>query len=415
MADVESKEKFAAYLSAEKYRSENKYGQAIALFEKILDKDPAEHGVRVVLADLFAKAGDPPRALENYYRAASAFAAAGQRKKAFEVLERMQRVDASGSSIFLKKVRRALGVTARAASARARSFVEDGDGIDDGVSVSLSAPLFADLSATAREDLVRGMAVMNVREGSVIFREGDPGTSLYVIAQGRVSLTFRVPVADGWDEEEARAGGERTFAELGPGEFFGEFAFLTGTSRQFTARALRDGKIFQLPKARLTELQRSHPGLARTLSTFYKERVLDRVLAGSMLFGALAADQRHAIVEKFTLEGHPCGAVIIAEGSRGDMLYLIRQGDVRISATGPGGDEVFLTNLHANDFFGEFSFLTGRPRSASVIATSDVELLVVSKGSLEPLLGQHPEVLQVMRKAYFERMADNLHKLASSG
>jgi CRP-like cAMP-binding protein len=207
-------------------------------------------------------------------------------------------------------------------------------------------------------------------------------------------------------------GGERLFATLGPGEFFGEFAFLTGTSRQFTARAALDGKIFQLPKASLEELEQSHPAITRTLSHFYKERVLDRVLASSTLFESLPAEQRHAVSEKFVVESHPCGTVVIAEGSNGDMLYLIRKGEVRITARSAAGEEIFLTNLHANDFFGEFSFLTGRPRSASVVSTSDCEFLAVSRASLEGLVRQHPKVLDVMKKAYFERMADNLHKLA---
>lgn len=431
-------EKFADYLSAEKARTQEKYTEAIRLFEKIIDKDPDEHGVRVVLGDLLLKAGDPDAALSSYYRAAVAYRAQGHLTRYQEVVARMTDADPEGRSVLLKKLRRArpkkakdsqerraaaeatalpdepevatddpLGVdlfseTQRLTSPASRG-AEDREELGDGVSITLTAPLFRDLSPQARARLVERMAVLNVRAGSVIYREGDPGSSLYVIGSGRAVLTFRGPGGD-----------ERVFGELGPGEFFGEFAFLTGSPRQFTVKVIQAGRIFQLARKSLEDLQKASPALTSTLFRFYRERVLDRVLAGSALFGTLTAEQRKEVADRFVLESYPCGSVIIAEGSRGDQLYLIRHGEVRVTATSSRKEEVFIASLCANDVFGEFSFLTGKPRAASVVAVSDAELLTVSRSALEPVLSRHPEVLRAMKKVYFERMADNLHKLAAS-
>lgn len=430
-------EKFADFLSAEKARTQDKYTEAIRLFEKIIDKDPEEHGVRVVLGDLLLKAGDAEAAISSYYRAAVAYGRQGQLGRFEDVVARMSQADPQGHSLLLRKLRHARRAEPLAGSASPPAATEPADeleaaalaadGVDlfsdtqrlsfpppreeqerdeelgDGVSITLNAPLFRDLSPQSRARLVERMAVLNVREGSVIYREGDPGSSLYVIGSGRAVLTFRGPQGD-----------ELVFAELGPGEFFGEFAFLTGSARQFTVKVTEAGRIFQLARRSLEELQKSSPALTSTLFRFYRDRVLDRVLAGSTLFGSLTAEQRQQVAERFVLEEYPCGSVIIAEGSRGDQLYLIRHGEVQVTATGPGNEEVFIANLCANDAFGEFSFLTGKPRSASVVASSDAELLSVSRATLEPLLERHPEVLEAMKKVYFERMADNRHKLADA-
>lgn len=394
-------EKLAQFISAEKYRAEDKYTEAILLFTKILEKDPDERGVRLVLADLQAKAGDLPAALQQYYQAGSEWHKEGHRDKALDVLERMRNLDPDRESIFSKKLNRTVHGKDQG---EPKSFVETllGDEGTASVTISLKAPLFRDLDPASRARLIEKMAVLNVRKDSVIFREGDPGTSLYVIGAGEIQLAYR----------DQRSEEERLFATLVPGDFFGEFAFLTGSARQFTARMSADGKIFQLAKASLDELQEHYPSITKTVTHFYRERVLERVLSGSTLFGSLEPEQRRGIADKFEIESHGCGSAIIEQNSNGDQLYLIRFGEVLVSARGPKGEEVFLTNLHANDFFGEFSFLTGKPRSASVVATSDVELLTVSRHGLEPLLESSPQIVEILKKAYFERMADNLHKIS---
>jgi CRP-like cAMP-binding protein len=66
----------------------------------------------------------------------------------------------------------------------------------------------------------------NFRPGEVIFREGDLGRTMFVVRAGQVRITRQV------------RGGERTFALLGTGEFFGEMAVLSGRPRTATATAV---------------------------------------------------------------------------------------------------------------------------------------------------------------------------------
>jgi CRP/FNR family cyclic AMP-dependent transcriptional regulator len=78
--------------------------------------------------------------------------------------------------------------------------------------------------------------------GDVIFREGEAGSTMFVIRKGKVRIT------------KAVRGGEKTFAVLGPGEFFGEMAILTGQPRSASAVALEDVTVLELDAKRFESM-----------------------------------------------------------------------------------------------------------------------------------------------------------------
>jgi CRP/FNR family cyclic AMP-dependent transcriptional regulator len=74
--------------------------------------------------------------------------------------------------------------------------------------------------------------------GEVVFREGDLGRTMFVVRAGQVRITRQV------------RGGERTFALLGTGEFFGEMAVLSGRPRTATATAVGALTLLELDEKR---------------------------------------------------------------------------------------------------------------------------------------------------------------------
>ena len=91
---------------------------------------------------------------------------------------------------------------------------------------------------------------------SVLFREGDPGDALYVIARGRVRISRRI------------AGGEEALAILGPGEIFGEMAILdpAATGRSADARAHENALLLALTRSRFEGLEKADPDGCADLS-----------------------------------------------------------------------------------------------------------------------------------------------------
>lgn len=91
----------------------------------------------------------------------------------------------------------------------------------------------------------------------------------------------------------------------------------------------------------------------------------------------------------FATETFAAGETIIKQGESGDSAYVITGGECDVYLEYPEG-AVFVRTMRADEVFGEMAVLTGRPRSATVTARTDVQVNVITKGSLELELGRNP-------------------------
>jgi len=111
------------------------------------------------------------------------------------------------------------------------------------------------------------------------------------------------------------------------------------------------------------------------------------------LFAKTSEDELKHISEKLVTVKFKEGDCIIKEGDAGNYLYLIKQGRVRVvTVIEPDDEEIILSYLNEDDYFGEMSLITGEPRSASVIAECDVELFQLSKADFDALILKNPNI-----------------------
>src|SRR5438132_12617372 len=89
--------------------------------------------------------------------------------------------------------------------------------------------------------------------GTVLFREGDRGQTMYVIRSGRVNIWKRIGDT------------EITLAVLGPGEFFGEMALLEGLPRSAGATVLEDATLVEVDQQSFETLLRKNSEVALRL------------------------------------------------------------------------------------------------------------------------------------------------------
>jgi CRP-like cAMP-binding protein len=84
-------------------------------------------------------------------------------------------------------------------------------------------------------------------------------------------------------------------------------------------------------------------------------------------------------------------ASLFKEGQPGDSMFLILEGQMRVSTQKRNSDELlFLRKLEAGDSFGEIALLSQAPRSATVEATQNSVLIKISAASLQKLLSEQP-------------------------
>ncbi len=124
------------------------------------------------------------------------------------------------------------------------------------------------------------------------------------------------------------------------------------------------------------------------------------------LFAALDSSVLDEIANLLIDRKFPKDAVIFEEGSVGDYMYLIRDGQVKVTKMSDDGREKILEMLEPGDFFGEMSLLDREPRSASIKTTSACLLLALSRQDFLDLLRQNPDVAMEMIRVMSHRIRE---------
>ncbi len=132
------------------------------------------------------------------------------------------------------------------------------------------------------------------------------------------------------------------------------------------------------------------------------------------LFAPLSDAQIEQLVRGAALQRYTAGEALVQQGEAGDSLFVIKSGKVRVEVRGENAPATTLDELGPADFFGEMSLLTGEPRSASVIAGTETEVVVVDKPDLAAVITADGSVLEALTLALEARMRSAAERVAAS-
>jgi len=125
-----------------------------------------------------------------------------------------------------------------------------------------TVPLFSGLPREVLAQLVGELEEVSAPAGAAVVKQGEPGDAMYIVVSGTLEVQI---------EQEGRA---EPLAVIGPGDWFGEMAILTGDPRSASVVALSEARLLRFPKERFLALSERHPVLLREIV-----RVLCRRLA----------------------------------------------------------------------------------------------------------------------------------------
>lgn len=132
------------------------------------------------------------------------------------------------------------------------------------------------------------------------------------------------------------------------------------------------------------------------------------------LFADLTQEEFNEFTTRMVFHTVPAGQVIVKEGDTGAAVYVVTRGTVKVTTT-MEGKSVELAVLQPSDFFGEIAFLTGKPRTATVSAAEECDILEVPEAQLKDLISSKPRIREVMQNYYNQRVASTLQKLKGIG
>lgn len=136
-------------------------------------------------------------------------------------------------------------------------------------------------------------------------------------------------------------------------------------------------------------------------------------LAKVPVFGALDEAARNELSRYLKPAKYKKDAVILSREEPGTALFLIVKGRVKVVLYGPSGREVILSMLKDGEFFGEMSLLDGQPRSASVVAVNDSDVLVLDRQDFVRFVENRPAVALAILGEMSRRLREADAKIGS--
>ncbi|MBA3824133.1 MAG: Crp/Fnr family transcriptional regulator [Ktedonobacterales bacterium] len=127
---------------------------------------------------------------------------------------------------------------------------------------------------------------------------------------------------------------------------------------------------------------------------------LDRVAFFADL-DAPSLEQIAGVMRKRTFRA---GEAIFHRDDPGQVLYVIREGRVRIRLTSVEGQEVALAVFGPGDSFGEMAILDSQPRSADAIAIDKVEVFTLQRPDFVEVVRKHPDISVAVMKTLSQRI-----------
>ncbi|KAL6600667.1 hypothetical protein U3516DRAFT_561429 [Neocallimastix sp. 'constans'] len=246
-------------------------------------------------------------------------------------------------------------------------------------------------------------------QNQLIIRRGDVANSMFFIISGEVQV----------ESDD----GSKVYAEMGQNSFFGEVALFYDIRRTANIRAKSQCTVMELYKDVLDKLLKEYSGIENQMKAIAKEnyylfqrREQEIKIASSKNSGETEESAYNVEATVFYLEKVPLfkkctktffnslalhtsitsfqkGENIIKKGDEANEMYIIINGKVQVVSE--DGSKTFDT-MKNGAFFGEVGVVRNVPRTATIVAATNVDLIVLSKQSLDEVVKKYPECHKII-------------------
>jgi CRP-like cAMP-binding protein len=264
-------------------------------------------------------------------------------------------------------------------------IIEEQDGLSEGAKRALhETPLLSSLGPDAMQRLLEKVELVQLEPGQVLFRQGDAGTVLYVVAEGSVSVI---------SEGSPRVAHDN----LGEGEFFGEIALVTDEARNATIEAhpQTGAQLLGIAREVISDLVEEEPQVLQALLRFLRDRLVDTLIASSPLFAPFVGEERSELAGRFRFLEAQAGAVIMQQGVKANGFFIVLAGHLQALYRDASGDRV-IGQLRPGDVCGEMSLLSHAPAEATMRAATKSFLLELPAAVFREVIMTHPQVLMIV-------------------
>ncbi|MFM8552767.1 MAG: cyclic nucleotide-binding and patatin-like phospholipase domain-containing protein [Nitrospiraceae bacterium] len=256
-----------------------------------------------------------------------------------------------------------------------------------------SVELFHGLDPSTLCKLEQEMESVRLASGEILFRRGDPADSLYLVVNGGLQVVFER--ADGF---------EQVLGQVASGGCLGEIALLAGQPRSATVRASHPSELLRLTKAGFDRFLAQHPDIKEHLERLAISRQSSRYLASMDLFRGIDQSAIDQVMENSGWLRLSGGDILFRQGDPADCLYTVVNGRLEAIIQAEDGGEPTVRPIGRGTCVGEMALLTDAPRSATVRAVRDSELIRLPKAAFDHLLHAYPQAAVELSRTLARRL-----------
>ncbi|XP_060063493.1 cGMP-dependent protein kinase 1-like [Ylistrum balloti] len=223
-------------------------------------------------------------------------------------------------------------------------------------------------------EIVDCMYPVEYTQDSLIINEGEIGSLVYVMEEGKVEVT----------KDSTK------LCTMGPAKVFGELAILYNCTRTASVKAITACKLWAIDRPCFQSIM-MRTGLMRHTENM-------EFLRSVPTFKHLPEESLSKIADVLEEAHYNNGDYIIRQGARGDTFYIIAKGKVKVTKkTSKTGDDQVIRFLQRGEFFGERALQGEDVRTASIVAAdpAGVDCLVIDRESYSQLISDLDELKRV--------------------
>lgn len=256
--------------------------------------------------------------------------------------------------------------------------------------------LFNKLEASIQRRIVQEMYERQVAAGEILIKQGDAGlaaTELYVVKSGKFEVL------------ELRQGVNVRVNVKERGDCFGEISLMYSVPRSATVAATTDAVVFVLER-----------DVFRYFVRDFQETQSSQVelfLNSVPILAPLVREEKLRLLDALEEVTFQAGQRVVSEGERGDLFYIIKEGEAVVYQTTPQGQQKKVNHLFKADFFGERALLQEEPRMATVEAYTRLVCLTLKRDTFVEILGPLEQLMA--REKSPQVVAQRMSKLQPRG
>ncbi len=270
------------------------------------------------------------------------------------------------------------------------------------VSIFSQRELLLSAAESVSESQKHNFRVMPLKQGEVLFREGERDEIFYVLMSGRLEAH-----SEGWDLD---------MTEILPGRTLGEAAILTGRPYVATVTAAENSIMLAISRGAFYRLIESKS----ELEAYFRETIAPRIHRSYLteiltkLFGNLSNKFEEHLQQHVSWLQLETGDILFNEGEPGDALYIVVAGRLKVVISGDDRERVIGT-IHHGEMVGEMALLTDSPRSATIRAARETHLVRLDREDFDTLVHDYPDALLNITRTIITRQQKGQHSHNNAG